>query len=209
LNDGFTALWLGTIGCILYATGWHERGAVPPPHRYLLLFLTAAFLLNALVVPLGPAIRVNGSAALLVAAVFIAAMTLRNGGQAAYLVFCSALAAVMWCSVRYLYKTDPVFIIFHPQWDAPLFAGLIAGLLTDRARMQYVTVTLAASAAPLSDLLLPNGLRGTVVIGNLAWWDGFAVAAITARLIGTARTGVRQSAVNIARLRLRQRGGSS
>jgi hypothetical protein len=110
--------------------------------------------------------------------------------------------------MRFLYMNDPVFIIFRPRWDAPLFAGIIAGLLTDKARTQYATVTIAAAAAPLGDLLLPGGTR-TAVIGDLAWWDGFAAAAMAARVLGTARTGFRRTALKLDRLRIRQRGRGS
>ncbi|WP_274651666.1 hypothetical protein [Paenibacillus humicola] len=209
MNDGYTALWLGLIGGILYITGWRERNDAAPPAPVLLLLLAAAVWLHAYEWPIGSGIRISGSAALLLVCLMAYVLTRGNGGETALLAACSGLAGLLWVWIRCMYAADPVFVLIRPEWDGPLLAGAAAGLLSDKARLHYAIAAAAAAAAPLSGLLQPGLSQPAAEIGGPAWWDGLALAALAARLTGCARLLLRQASERVNGSRLKQRGGNS
>lgn len=208
MNKGYIAIWLLSIGLILYCTGWQRHVAGRISGRSVLMFLCGAVVLHPVIIPVGPDIVLRGSAGWALLAAILAVASVRNAMQTVFVILCTMLAGTVWLWARTMYAMDPVFILMHPTWDGPLMAGLMAGLLTDRFRYHYGIVTLAAAMAEFSS---PAGRHTVVTLGSAAWWDGVAIALIAARMVWNMKTGIRRAARRAADgyWQRRQRGGSS
>ncbi|UVI32372.1 YphA family membrane protein [Paenibacillus spongiae] len=209
MNEGFIAVWLLSIGLILFCTGWQRHVAGRISGRSVLIYLCVAAILHPVFIPVGPDIMLRGSAGWALLTAIIAVVSVRNTMQTVFVILCTMLAGTVWLWIRTMYAMDPVFILMNPKWDGPLMAGLLAGLLTDRFRYHYGIVTLAAAIAEFSSAA---GRHTTVVtLGSAAWWDGVAIALITARMVWNLKTGFRRGPRRAAEgyWQRRQRGGSS
>lgn len=187
MNEGYIAIWFMTMGVILYSTGWHEQVADQLSPRMLAIFLVGVFVLQFIEVPLGNHLFVKAGA---IFALFVAVLSLfmlRHAGLIVFVFVASLMIGMIWMWMKYMYSTDPVFILFHPAWDGPLVAGVFSGLLCDRFRMQYAGLVIAAGIAQLHVLLHPMiGLQHSIM-GALAWLDDLAIALMAARIIGNSK----------------------
>ncbi|QYR19928.1 hypothetical protein KZ483_18885 [Paenibacillus sp. sptzw28] len=209
MNDGFIAVWLLTILFILYMTGWHDLVAEEVPRRLVVIIAAAAAVLHFAEFTVHPAVQLRGSALCAVLAAVVSLVAMRQSFQALFLLLCSLLIGVIWLWSRYIYIIDPVFILFRPGWDAPLIAGLLAGLMVDRFRSQSAAIIIAALLPPFADLIRPLGAAKTVIIGSPSWWDGLAIAFVTVRLIANGKILIRRMTQRLLEARSGQRGGST
>ncbi|RAP76406.1 hypothetical protein [Paenibacillus montanisoli] len=208
MNDGFVTFWLLSMAFILYVTGWKELVADGVPFRVLGLFLLAALLLQVAELSIGEHVVLTGSAALAIGVALLQLALIGQWGSMFFVFFSSLLTGFMWMWVRYIYGMDPVFYALHPVWDGPLLAGLFAGLLADRFRSQFVIAVLAAVFAQFNQWISPLEASKLMVIGSAAWWDGFIIAMLAARITGNAKNWLKQKAVRFIDDRSGQRGGS-
>ncbi|MCQ6558053.1 YphA family membrane protein [Paenibacillus mendelii] len=207
MNEGYTAIWLLSIGLILYWTGWQRQVAGRITGSSILIYLLGASLLHPVNIPIGFDIALRGSAVWAFAAGFVGVAAVRNAMQTVFVILCAMLAGSVWLWIRYMYVSDPVFILVNPGWDGPLVAGLLAGLLTDRFRYHYAIVIFAATIAVFSGIVVRHT---SIMIGNPAWWDGAAIGLVVARIAWNVKVGLRYLGGRIAEGHWRrQRGGSS
>ncbi|BBH21016.1 hypothetical protein Back11_23610 [Paenibacillus baekrokdamisoli] len=184
MNDGYIAIWFMMMGVILYMTGWNELVADQLSRRMLSLFIIGVFTLQFFEIPLSNVLSIKASAVLTIVVALYALFSLRRAGTIMFVGVCSLMIGIIWLWIRSMYIADPVFILLRPAWDGPLIAGLLTGLLCDRLRTQFAAVVIAAVIGSFHLNLHPSiGLQHQIV-GALAWWDGIAIALVTARLMG-------------------------
>lgn len=209
MNEGFVAAWLATMFVILYTTGWQRFVADRVPGRIILLVLAAAAACHAVAVPLGPACSIRGSAAVVVVAAIVSAIHIRSIRYSLLLMMCALATGFVWLWIGYLYATDPVLVLYRPEWDGPLVAGMLSGMLTGKFRAQFSLVALAAAIAPFADRLAPMHAADVVIGGSAGWWDGLLIGLTAARLTGSVKGWIHRSATRLRDGRFGQRGGHS
>jgi len=181
LNEGFIACWFAFMLLILYMTGWKEQVADGIPGRVLAVFLLSVIVLHNLRLPLGNDLYIQASLLAAVGAAILAAADCRKPGMVISLLFSCLCTGIIWTWARIMYRADPVFIGLHPLWDGPLLAGIMGGLLVERFRHQFALLVFSALMA---FLFVPvRETAGNVVIGSPGWWDGLAIAMLTARAV--------------------------
>lgn len=192
---------------ILYATGWKQQVADGVSGRALAIFVIAVLILHNIKIPIGTTTDyVQGSVLAAVGAAILSLVSIRQAGQFVYLTLCSLFTGVIWMWVHVMYRADPVFVGIHPLWDGPLIAGLMAGILVERFRHQFTLIVASALISQLVDIIRPPG--GMLIIGSLGWWDGFAIALLSARIVSLVRGFIR-SLLQKGNSRFTQRGGNS
>ena len=208
MNEGFIAVWLITMLVILYTTGWQKFVADRIGGRTILLVLAAAAAVHSVHVPLGP-VAIRGSAAVVIAAAAVSAIEIRRIRYSFLLLLCALSVGIIWLWIDFMYVSDPVLILFHPEWDGPLAAGMIGGLLTEQFRSQFSLIALSAAIAPFVALTIPSSGAEAVIGGSPGWWDGLMIGLVTARLTGSAKGLIRYTANWVREGRYGQRGGHS
>ncbi|MFB9329558.1 hypothetical protein ACFFSY_26780 [Paenibacillus aurantiacus] len=208
MNSGITALWLLTMAGILYMTGWQRQVADHTPAWKVTIVLAGIALLHQYRFAIGwRGIDIYGSAAWAIACALVALAASRSLLQSLFALLCALLSGTVWLWVRYMYESDPVFVFLRPELDGPVLAGFLAGMLTETIGMHFFVVTASAAIAPLAALYLPAAVA-RIEIGSLAWWDGTAVALVSARLTGNVKAGFRAIAKWLGEGRSGERGGS-
>ncbi|MBW7473467.1 hypothetical protein K0T92_01760 [Paenibacillus oenotherae] len=203
MNDGFIAVWLLTIGIILYATGWEQQLADGVSRRTLAIVMGGMLLLTPFHLEAGVMLEVKLSVVLLLVVSVVGVIMDKPANQFVYTLACSFLAGLVWLWIRFMYAVDPVFTVLEPAWDGALAAGMLAGMLVDRFRSQLMIVSLAASAAIAGELIRPFSNDGPFVLGSFAWWDGLAIALVTGRLTGGLKRALKRLGVWAVRVRSR------
>ncbi|WP_308639122.1 YphA family membrane protein [Paenibacillus silvisoli] len=209
MNDGFITFWLLSMAFILYVTGWKEQVADGVPFRVLALFFLGALLLQVAELSIGEHVVLTGSALLAIGTALLLLAFIGHIGSILFIFFSALLTGFMWMWVRYIYGMDPVFYALHPDWDGPLLAGLFAGLLADRFRSQFIIAALAAVFAQFDQWISPLSVSKIMMFGSPAWWDGFVIAMLAARVTGTVKQWLKQKAVRFVEDRSGQRGGNA
>lgn len=208
MNGGITAMWLLTMGGILYVTGWQKQVADQVPAWKALIVLAGIGLLQHERIPIGwKGIELHGSVAWLMVCAVIALAASRSIAQSLFTTLCALLSGTVWLWVRYMYESDPVFVFLRPELDGPVLAGFLAGMLTETIGMHLFVVVIAAAIAPLAALYVPAA-TGRIEIGTLVWWDGTAVALVGARLTWNVKVGFRAIARWLGEERSGERGGN-
>lgn len=200
MNDGFIALWLLTIGIILYATGWERQAAEGISRRWLAALLVFMALLQSFEMDLGGGLKMTWSAMLLAGVSIGWAVADWRAMQLAYLIACSLLSGLLWLWIQFMYAADPVFIVLNPEWDGPLSAGLLAGIVVERFRSQQMVIMLAALIAAAGGTALSLSQTTPLTVGSFGWWDGFVVALAAGRMTAGLKSYLRRLGGWLARL---------
>ncbi|QJC51847.1 hypothetical protein HGI30_10000 [Paenibacillus albicereus] len=181
ISDGFAAAQLSIIGLILLASGWNKEVADGLKARHgaaaLAMLVTLAFLW----VPLGGRMIGNGAALALVA---FAAWTLLRAISASdrlYLLGCAFLLGFLLIWLDSLFLASPQLVLVRSGWDSAWIGGMLAAVLSLRARYQLVILAGAAILVSLYPLLDASG-PGPIVVGDAAWWDRLALSAAACRV---------------------------
>lgn len=209
MNDGYTAIWIISMGLILYMTGWQKQVADHVSRRTVIVFFAGIAVFHSLDIPLGQAAALKGSAAWAAAGAGAAMLSTKQSLQTVFVMLCTGLVGSVWLWIRVMYQADPVFVLIHPVIDGPVIAGFLAGMLADRFRMQFAIVTLAAVMAQYSQQVRAIVPNNRFVIGDWAWWDGLTIAVSAARITWNIKSGSRYAVRRVYEGITRLRGGSS
>jgi hypothetical protein len=172
---------------ILLLTGWKCQLVGDLQLRGFNLLLLLSLLLSPFTLDLY-GIRVNGSLLPLLGWAVHRLLRFRpaDGGPGIpalplYILF----LLCVWVWMRRLYALDPVFVLLHERWDAPLLIGALTALLIRRFRdqMSVLAVTLTAGQAIMA--VTVRSLEETT-LGGWGWWDGFSAAFISTHLTHNA-----------------------
>jgi len=187
MNAGFVALWIAMVFIVLITTGWKEY-IIPDMagKRLTLLFVLVLGLLvlsYGWLLPFGSfSVKLQAAAAVLLLTAVYWLASARGAGQLFYLVSCITLLAFIWGTVYKIYSYDPVFVWLDPKWDAPIVCGLLAGILTAKAKEQLSVLLWSAALSEVLFAILQGG-GYTAWVGSWKWWDGFMIALAAARSV--------------------------
>lgn len=213
MNPGFMSIWIIIILLILMVTGWKPYLAPEVSRRSLLV---TAFGITVLLPfslwwqPMPNLIPIELHAAVIVL-LFSGLLTLKGSEDwryKGYLVLCAVMIAVIWGSLRKMYSFYPIFYWLDPQWDAPLFAGVLCSAFTSQVKHQFGIIVWAAALGEVLNALLQSG-NYTAMIGTLTWWDSFWITLITARIFSFVLKAIRRTASRVGVMLWDLKGGRS
>ncbi|MFX3633504.1 MAG: hypothetical protein ACE3L7_24445 [Candidatus Pristimantibacillus sp.] len=211
MNAGYVSLWIMTIALILIATGWSDYVGVSLNRTKLTIVTIVCVILHFFQMKFSVGhIDINLHAGVVVA-MAAALMAMRGPllwDSKYYLLTCALLTGMIWGSIRKMYMIDPVFFWFDPRWDAPLLGGLLAAAFSTKATHQFTVLLFSAAFSEIMCSLLQGGLY-VANIGSLAWWDGFWVSYVCARMISVLFNLLRICGERFIALSWRKKGGST
>lgn len=183
MNPGFISLLIIVISGILICTGWNAELLGGIRIRNVVLLGFGCLLCHRIAVAfpaLEHTIVIRGDALVALAATRFCVRDGRTAGLAGYLLLCAFIVAMIWGSLREIYRADPVFYWLHPVWDAPLLSGMLAAAFTPKVKQQYAMLVWSAFLAEWISFAL-SGTSRSLSWGAFDWWDGLLISLAAAR----------------------------
>ncbi|CAM4223258.1 YphA family membrane protein [Paenibacillus tarimensis] len=182
---GYLSVWLLLSGMILIMTGWRREllGSCSVPAA---VFFTVPLILFVLISAGRPIYYVLLPIVWFWLWAQLSIAKHEAGVQQTYLYLTALLTAAAWIWIRKLYWFDPVFVILHPDADAPLLAALAAVFMSTRFRDQFAVLAFSSTIGELGSALLPLKQltwSGTSLLDSRVLLDSFLLSITAVRLM--------------------------
>ncbi|KKC46243.1 YphA family membrane protein [Paenibacillus sp. D9] len=183
MEEGFLALELAAVWLILLATGWNKEAAGGLGWRMAAAGIAGMIMLSRIEVDLPWGLRASASAAALLLACLAVWRLGVPRGDRFYTAGCALLLGLLMAWMNTMYASSPLLTVVRAGWDIPILCGMLAALLSLRAANQLVIIAVGYWIASVFPAWLPSTIGAASVIGKAGWWDGFAAAAASCRLL--------------------------